>query len=138
MLSGVKDEVVPREHMEGLWELIAQRDAKHAAGTAAVSVSSTLRRRNRNDSNSTNLARVTDDVTVEDVTGQAEVKFAAYDPRSLSKFIEFENGMHSEPFLTQFGDVDLTSKPDDTCVQPGYWAAIAEFIGNLQVANPAY
>lgn len=25
MLSGVKDEVVPREHMQGLWELIQKR-----------------------------------------------------------------------------------------------------------------
>jgi len=116
MLSGVRDEVVPREHMEGLWELVMQREAKQPAGTGT---NATSRKRNGNTSTpsspvSSGAAARIGDKSVSDAAKQGEVKFSAYDPRSLSKFVEFQNGTHN-----------------DTCVQPGYWAAIAEFIENL-------
>ncbi|KAH8096849.1 alpha/beta-hydrolase [Cristinia sonorae] len=117
MLSGARDEVIPREHMEGLWELITQREAGQHAGPS-VNTATTRRRVASTPSapaNAASPASRVHDVTVGEAAQVGEIKLAAYDPRSLSKFVEFENGMHN-----------------DTCVQPGYWAAIAEFIGNLQ------
>lgn len=100
MLSGVKDEVVPREHMEGLWELVMQREGKHATGT--TSASGTPRKRNVSTTNASansspaGAARFGDGSAGEASSKQAEIKFAAYDARSLSKFVEFEHGTHSE------------------------------------------
>ncbi|TCD66870.1 hypothetical protein EIP91_000768 [Steccherinum ochraceum] len=116
MLSGAHDEVVPREHMEGLWELVMQREAKRPAGTSTNFSTYTPRKRNASTPSSpvTPPSTRVGDVGLETAARQGEIKLAAYDPRSLSKFVEFENGTHN-----------------DTCVQPGYWAAIAEFIMNL-------
>ena len=36
LLSGVRDEVVPREHMQGLWELVQRRVPGGARGGAVV------------------------------------------------------------------------------------------------------
>ncbi|KAG2130902.1 Alpha/Beta hydrolase protein [Suillus clintonianus] len=76
MLSGVRDEVVPREHMQELWQIISRRQgAKLGTGNKS------------------------------DVTEVGNGK---------SKFIEFEGGYHN-----------------DTCVQHGYWTAVADFVANL-------
>ncbi|KAI0079188.1 alpha/beta-hydrolase [Panus rudis PR-1116 ss-1] len=96
MLSGKMDEVVPREHMLGLWELVQQRESMASTGTGMKS--SPLRR-----SSSSSKETSTEGVPA-----------AAIDPRSPSKFLEFEHGTHN-----------------DTCVQPGYWSAVAEFIASL-------
>ncbi|KAJ8473944.1 hypothetical protein ONZ45_g16114 [Pleurotus djamor] len=75
MLSGVLDEVVPKEHMRQLWEIVTKRGEK---GNTTV-----------------NLRH-----------SKAGLERA--------KFVEFEDGDHN-----------------NTCVQPGYWQAIADFIGSL-------
>lgn len=90
LLSGAQDEVVPREHMRGLWELVRRRD-----GAA--------------DAQEPGPAGVAPD---------PDGKIPPPPPGSGSRFLEFESGTHN-----------------DTCVQPGYWAAIAEFIRGLELED---
>ncbi|KAK2462787.1 hypothetical protein APHAL10511_005178 [Amanita phalloides] len=73
MLSGAKDELVPKEHMRILWEAIAKRGAKKTEGGSEYK---------------TGLER------------------AAYK--------EFAEGNHN-----------------DTCIQPGYWQSVIEFVGDV-------
>jgi len=75
MLSGVLDEVVPREHMQELWQIASRRQ-----GTK-----------------------------LSDKTDISEIG------NGKSKFIEFEAGHHN-----------------DTCVQHGYWTAVADFVASLR------
>ncbi|KAJ3532194.1 hypothetical protein NMY22_g7842 [Coprinellus aureogranulatus] len=73
MLSGMQDEIVPKEHMRALWDAVVAR-----RGVAKKEVEK----------------------------GKMEVERA--------KYMEFEEGGHN-----------------DTCVQPGYWQAIIEFVDSL-------
>ncbi|KAF8218115.1 Alpha/Beta hydrolase protein [Mycena galopus ATCC 62051] len=73
MLSGVADELVPKEHMRALWEVIARRGETKTPG--GVEFSKGLER---------------------------------------ARYVEFELGGHN-----------------DTCVQPGYWSAVADFVAGL-------
>ncbi|KAF7313337.1 Serine palmitoyltransferase [Mycena chlorophos] len=73
MMSGLLDEVVPKEHMRALFEIVARRGETKTPG--GVEFSNGLER---------------------------------------AKFMQFEKGTHN-----------------DTCVQPGYWSAIADFIAEL-------
>ncbi|KAJ6494003.1 Alpha/Beta hydrolase protein [Mycena vitilis] len=73
MLSGVADELVPKEHMRALWEVVARRGETKTSGGAEFS---------------RGLER--------------------------AKYMEFEHGGHN-----------------DTCVQPGYWSAVADFVADL-------
>ncbi|KAL0959367.1 hypothetical protein HGRIS_014621 [Hohenbuehelia grisea] len=73
MLSGVLDEVVPKEHMRGLWELVTKRGEKSGGGGGG---------------------------------GKSGLERA--------KYVEFEYGDHN-----------------NTCVQSGYWQAVADFIASL-------
>jgi len=49
-------------------------------------------------------------------------------------FIEFPDGMHSELYLLKSLVTVSCSLlcVDDTCVQPGYWSAVAEFVAGLR------
>lgn len=51
--------------------------------------------------------------------------------RRPGKLIEFKNGQHStwEFYLWLIRIAQIAS--DDTCVQPGYWNAVADFIASL-------
>ncbi|KAI0328749.1 alpha/beta-hydrolase [Cubamyces sp. BRFM 1775] len=83
LLSGVRDEVVPREHMQELWKLVQQR------------VPGGRRPSDR-------------------LQGEEDVKEAESPKQSgmsLSRFVEFPRGTHN-----------------DTCVQEGYWHAVAAFV----------
>ncbi|KAJ6461088.1 Alpha/Beta hydrolase protein [Mycena sanguinolenta] len=73
MLSGIADELVPKEHMRALWEAVARRGETKTPG--GVEFSKGLER---------------------------------------AKYVEFELGGHN-----------------DTCVQPGYWTAVADFVAGL-------
>ncbi|KAG1767140.1 Alpha/Beta hydrolase protein [Suillus occidentalis] len=77
MLSGVRDEVVPREHMQELWQIVSRRQGTKSSSTGNKS----------------------------DVTEVGNGK---------SRFLEFEGGHHN-----------------DTCVQQGYWTAVADFVASL-------
>jgi len=75
MLSGVKDELVPKDHMRALWKAIIRRGEpnKHNVG----------------------------------------------EDKTHTKYVELEHGTHN-----------------DTCVQPGYWTAVAEFMNGLFPVAP--
>jgi len=73
MLSGAADQLVPKEHMRALWEVVAQRGQKKTPSGVEYKVG---------------LER--------------------------AKYMEFEYGGHN-----------------DTCVQTGYWSAVADFIASL-------
>ncbi|KAI0338313.1 alpha/beta-hydrolase [Trametopsis cervina] len=101
MLSGLKDEVVPCEHMQGLWEIVQKRDAGVPMGTSS-------RKRP-----STGFGGLTaKEGKNPGVTAYVE------NTKTLSKYLEFDEGAHN-----------------DTCVQPGYWSAVAEFIGSIVKAD---
>ncbi|KAL4245944.1 polyketide transferase af380 family protein [Abortiporus biennis] len=87
MLSGTQDEVVPKEHMEGLWQIVQQQ-----------------RQESPNSTNNTPSSASTGN----------KPEVAVVDTRELSKFLEFKEGTHN-----------------DTCVQPGYWSAVADFVSSL-------
>ncbi|OJA13758.1 hypothetical protein AZE42_01551 [Rhizopogon vesiculosus] len=74
MLSGVLDEVVPREHMQELWQIASRRQGSKLSDMSVIS----------------------------------EIG------NGKSKFVEFEAGHHN-----------------DTCVQQGYWTAVADFMTSL-------
>ncbi|KAI0777406.1 alpha/beta-hydrolase [Trametes elegans] len=90
LLSGVRDEVVPREHMQELWKLVQQRVP---GGRRAV-------------------GRNTDSAD----EGAKKPALAT----SSSRFIEFDRGTHN-----------------DTCVQTGYWQAVADFVASVQAPATA-
>ena len=81
MLSGLRDEVVPAEHMQGLWEIVKSREADSPAGTPArkFSITSSILSTSKSPEQPAVTARV------EDV-------------RMLSKFVQFEYGAHSESY----------------------------------------
>ena len=84
MLSGKRDEIVPKEHMRELELLLRPKDEEGV--------------------------------------------------KRAGSFIEFERGAHSTPssFRTKSNFTDETDcETDDTCVQPGYWSAVANFIRSL-------
>lgn len=92
MLSGLNDEVVPKEHMKGLWEIIKNRRKPSTDGGFAG-------------------LGAADERVHEGTEGKVE---EVADAIGKSRFVEFENGSHN-----------------DTCVQPGYWSAVAEFLASL-------
>ncbi|KAF8664211.1 hypothetical protein AX16_000774 [Volvariella volvacea WC 439] len=75
MLSGIQDELVPKEHMRSLWEIVAKRGEKKMQN------------------------------------GGREYKNGL----ERAKYMEFPDGEHN-----------------NTCVQPGYWQAVADFVASLQ------
>jgi hypothetical protein len=88
MLSGAQDEVVPKDHMRRLWEVVAKRGEKKKINGSEYK---------------TGLER--------------------------AKYIEFVYGDHSTfEFYFIFSILDVYHIPDNTCAQPGYWSAIAEFM----------
>jgi abhydrolase domain-containing protein 13 len=89
MLSGAKDEVVPKEHMQALWEVVARRGEKKKLNGSEYEIG--LKR---------------------------------------AKYMEFEDGTHSKLDDLMPG-VFLIMFLDDTCVQPGYWTAVTEFMTSV-------
>ncbi|KAJ2935289.1 hypothetical protein H1R20_g1806, partial [Candolleomyces eurysporus] len=100
MLSGMEDEIVPKEHMRALWEAVARR------GEKASSSSSGKRSANAISSLSASSSA--------GASGVDEVKWDKGKTSERAKYMEFEHGGHN-----------------DTCVQPGYWGAINEFVTSL-------
>ena len=74
LLSGVRDEVVPREHMQGLWELVQRRVPGGARGGAVVPPEE--------------AACVSRDESVKAPGGEG-----------YSRYVEFERGTHSTSSL---------------------------------------
>ncbi|KAI8973132.1 alpha/beta-hydrolase [Trametes punicea] len=86
LLSGVRDEVIPREHMQELWKLIQQR----VPG-----------------------GRRTGDLEGEDKDVRDEG--VEHPGARISRLVEFQRGTHN-----------------DTCVQQGYWQAVADFVAAVE------
>lgn len=88
MLSGMKDEVVPAEHMQGLWEIVKRRDAGLPSGPPV-----------RRSSSSSKSGEAKNQPRLTTKEGQNPgVTARVEDTRTLSKFLEFEDGAHSESF----------------------------------------
>lgn len=90
MLSGLQDEVVPKEQMSLLFEAIAKRGERRTSGGKEYK------------------------------TGTENTEYK-----------EFPNGGHSKVHLLLGVWGMLIFRTDDTCVQHGYWTAIANFIARL-------
>ena len=130
MLGGARDEVVPRSQMEELWAIIRSRgrardDEKPASSTAS----------------STKAAVSTGEKAKAAARGKAADEGdddAKVPPRVLTDggntYIEFSAGTHSACLfflssrLLKCGSFAFA---DDTCVQPGYWSAVNEFVASL-------
>jgi len=116
MLGGALDEVVPRSQMQELWAIIRNRgrDAaskKPPAGSEKAKGGATTEEDEEGDED-------------EKGSGSSSSKSRGSDDRKLSPridndggntYIEFPDGTHN-----------------DTCVQPGYWSAVALFVANLR------
>jgi hypothetical protein len=109
MLGGARDEVVPRTQMQELWEIIRSRgrarDAEKPASLCAPSTKSAV--------STGEKAKAAARKTADD--GDDDIKVP---PCVLTDggntYIEFNVGTHN-----------------DTCVQPGYWSAVSEFVASL-------
>jgi len=103
MLGGARDDVVPRAQMQELWAIIRNRGRDAAA-------SEKTRRTGAGDKDKDENKKGEDDGP-----GPDDPKVP---PRvvkdGVNTYIEFGAGTHN-----------------DTCVQPGYWSAVAEFVTGL-------
>ncbi|TFY77769.1 hypothetical protein EWM64_g6245 [Hericium alpestre] len=116
LLGGARDEVVPRDQMQGLWELIRARSLKPSAAlpspSSSVSFSSL--------GTPTKGASAADKPSPRKSTSEGSGGPAAEEPMGGTKvdggdkYIEYPDGTHN-----------------DTCVQHGYWTAVSEFIASL-------
>lgn len=94
MLSGINDEVVPRDHMQGLWELVIRR------GTTGDEK---------------------DQPATKERKGEGAEEGRSYkiveDPRTMSKYVEFEAGTHSKslPSCLFLGQTRLRAKMIPVC-----------------------
>jgi len=124
MLGGARDDVVPRSQMQELWTIIRNRgrgdDAAATRSKPFASLSSSVsgsgpaaRRAGKDEKADDNDDNDNDD---EDGPGPDDPKAP---PRIVvdgqNKYIEFGAGTHN-----------------DTCVQPGYWPAVSEFVAGLR------
>jgi len=122
MLGGARDDVVPRSQMQELWTIIrnrgrgadaaATRSKPFASLSPSVSGSGPAARRAGKADNDDD----DDDYDDQDGPGPDDPKAP---PRVVvdgqNKYIEFGAGTHN-----------------DTCVQPGYWSAVNEFVAGLR------
>src|SRR6266576_3068476 len=142
MLGGARDEVVPRSQMQDLWAIIRNRGRETAKKPPAGSVKAKGAAEEEDED---------EDGKKEDVrsgSSRSRPKLmpatgSGSDDRKVppkvvvdgeNTFIEFPDGMHSELYLLKSLVTVSCSLlcVDDTCVQPGYWSAVAEFVAGLR------
>ncbi|KAF8258140.1 Alpha/Beta hydrolase protein [Lactarius quietus] len=117
MLGGARDEVVPCSQMQELWEIIRNRGrARDSEKPSSLSsATSTKAAALTGEKAKAAARRKTDDDGDDD---------AKVPPRVLidggNTYIEFSVGSHN-----------------DTCVQPGYWSAVSEFVASLSPGSVA-
>ncbi|KAH9987854.1 Alpha/Beta hydrolase protein [Russula vinacea] len=117
MLGGAHDEVVPRSQMQELWAIIRNR-GRDAASRKGKKPPATARLGKREDDEEDE-----DEDEDESEKGRSGSGSGSDDrkvpPRIVvdggNTYIEFADGTHN-----------------DTCVQPGYWSAVAEFVAGLR------
>lgn len=117
MLSGLQDEVVPAEHMKGLWEIAQKR--RTTRSSAFFKVGSFL------------LLRYPVSETSHSQGGTDGGHGEAIDGTGKSKFIEFPEGHHSTFMCERPHPMTDRRRTDDTFIQAGYWSAVAEFVASL-------
>ena len=142
MLGGAGDDVVPRSQMQELWEIIRSRGRDSAERGKKQPLSP---------SNSGGAAASEEKAQgeEEDKDKEGEDRSEPGDPKGPprvlteggNKYIEFGAGTHSECFCPLLASLRLNVRADlllllllldDTCVQPGYWSAVAEFVAGLR------
>jgi len=111
MLGGARDEVVPRSQMQELWAIIRNRGRdvegnkkRRASGAQGAASGAPEKARAEGE------AQEVDEPEPNDPKAPPRVFTDAG-----NTYIEFGAGMHN-----------------DTCVQPGYWSAVAEFVASLR------
>jgi len=117
MLGGARDEVVPRSQMQELWAVIRSRGrARDAEKPAALGASSSIGEKTKAAAAARGKRASNDDND-----GPDDAKAP---PRVVTDggntYIEFNAGTHN-----------------DTCVQPGYWTAVTEFVASLSPGTAA-
>jgi abhydrolase domain-containing protein 13 len=125
MLSGLQDEVVPCEHMQGLWEIVKRREASVSVDTSPQKQSDVAVRSDKSHTSES----TTKESRKTGITAYVE------DTKTLSKYIEFADGAHSKQLAKLLKSYLTSLTTDDTCVQPGYWSAVAEFIASIVKAD---
>ena len=104
MLSGVKDELIPREHMQELWEIICKRQGSQVAQQEE-------RKQEQQEQGSVPLEQI---------------------GKGRSRFTEFPAGTHSAyPFCCDDHHCNIELS-DDTCVQHGYWTEVTKFMATIE------
>jgi hypothetical protein len=140
MLSGSNDEIVPREHMVALWEIAIGKsnpagDPVHpTTATGPVDIKDEDGPlENESDASKKQKGEEVDEGDTREYVEYPSVEGVQVMLSKRTKYRvwkEFENGTHSMfacicmPYKT---DISV----DDTCVQPGYWDAVAYFINTL-------
>ncbi|KAI0041478.1 alpha/beta-hydrolase [Auriscalpium vulgare] len=126
MLGGMQDEVVPRVHMQELWALVRNRGREPSAEKPS-------------DSSESSLASIKAIAAGRASAASSPTKASAPgEPRKDIKaggVHEPHAGERGTPHKEVDGDNIYLEFPEgthnDTCVQPGYWTAVAEFVANL-------
>lgn len=144
MLSGSNDEIVPREHMVGLWEIAIGKNKPTGDPVSPDQPTATEPKGERvgddgipeseNDASKKKQEGELDEQDTKEYVEYASVEGVQVMLSKRTKhrvWKEFENGTHST-FICTFSHAQMTDiLVDDTCVQPGYWAAVAHFINTL-------
>ncbi|KAI0055297.1 alpha/beta-hydrolase [Artomyces pyxidatus] len=119
MLGGAQDEVVPRSQMQELWALVRNRGRTPSPSTPIENVSSSasaIATGRISAASSPVKASAPGEPRKEIKEGEATRDRATptTEVDGINKYMEFAEGTHN-----------------DTCIQPGYWTAIAEFVAGL-------
>ena len=142
-MSGIEDEVVPRDHMQALWEIVLRRGQSAEEKEKERGKDTERERGEDKEGDPDKLPKWMTETSGGDKNeGQSWKSWE--DTRTGCRYVEFEAGMHSELNLSLClprdarcgGDVYQTLTrffifADDTCVQPGYWAFVASFVRDV-------
>ncbi|KAI0317840.1 alpha/beta-hydrolase [Amylostereum chailletii] len=113
LLGGVRDELVPRAHMQGLWTLIRERGR-----TSTPTPTSTPQKKTTVSAIAAGRAAAATEPTQPSAPADGDVQEEEKEPVSerdgKDRYVEFGAGTHN-----------------DTCVQPGYWTTVSEFVAGL-------
>jgi hypothetical protein len=125
MLGGARDEVVPRSQMQELWAIIRNRgrDAARSRGKkppAGGGAARLEREEDEEDEDGSEKGEGEKSGSPRPGAGSGSGSDGRKVPPRIvvdggNTYIEFADGTHN-----------------DTCVQPGYWSAVAEFVAGLR------
>ena len=147
MLGGARDEVVPRSQMQELWAIIRNRgretaNKKPPVGSVKAKGGATEEEVEEDEDEKEKEKEDVQSGSSRSRTKSMPATGSGSDDRKVppkivvdagNTFIEFPDGMHSELCLLEslVAAHCACACVDDTCVQPGYWSAVAEFVAGL-------